>query len=98
MFCILWYLHLVPVSTACDSAELGGSPSSVSSSGTAVASHGKIVYNGVVNGSVANLICNDGYIPASDSSNRTCMSDGKWSGSVQTCISQCKNNVLMTAF
>ena len=91
----LTHLHL-PVSTACDSAELGGSPSSMSSSGTADTSNGRVIYNGVVVGSVANLICNDGYIPKEiDSSNRSCMSNGKWSGSTQTCIalSQCKNNL-----
>ena len=66
----------------------------MSSSGTAVISNGVIEYDGVVVGSVANLVCNEGYTPGVNSSNRTCMNDGKWSGMNQTCA-PCKYNLLI---
>ena len=68
----------------------------MSSSGKAVTSNGVIEYDGVVVGSVANLTCNEGYTPGENSSIRTCMNNGKWSGMNQTCaFPHCKNNLLI---
>ena len=36
-------------------------------------------------GSTAQLVCNNGYAER-DYSNRACLSDGNWSGGIQTCV------------
>ena len=48
--------------------------------------NGVVNYNGVTPGSTAQLVCNNGYTPGEDSNDRTCMSDGNWSGGTQTCV------------
>ena len=82
----------------CDPAELGGNYTSVNSFGRATISNGVTVYNGVIVGSTAYLLCDEDFIPSVNSSNRTCMSDGLWSGSLQNCVSTtvsaCKSNIL----
>ena len=71
---------------ACEPAELGNNPTSTNGSGTAVTSNGIIKYNGVIVGSTAYLQCVSGYTSEVNSSNRTCMRNGNWSGRLQICV------------
>ena len=79
------YINVTFLNAACDPAQLGESPTSFNGSGTIVVSNGIVQYNGVAVGSTAVLICNKGYTSKLDSGNRTCNSDGNWSGSPQIC-------------
>ena len=81
--------YIMYYSTACDPAELGGNPTSTNSSGKVTTSlkTGVIMYNGVKVGSTAYLKCDVGYKLEANSTNRTCLSNGKWSGRLQNCIS-----------
>ena len=47
--------------------------------------NGTISYNGLDPGSVATLVCNEGYSVANEI-NRTCMGDGHWSDETLQCI------------
>ncbi len=47
--------------------------------------NGTISYNGLAPGSVATLVCNEGYSVANEI-NRTCMGDGHWSDETLQCI------------
>ena len=68
----------------CNPSALGGSPTSTDGLGTATISNGVVTYDGVTFGSTATLTCNSGYEPAGGT--RTCMSDGNWSGEIQSCV------------
>ena len=75
-------------SPACDPVALGGVsvPSSLSGPGMVTVMNGVVNYNGIIPGRTAQLVCNNGYTPGEDSNDRTCMSDGSWSGGTQTCV------------
>ena len=71
---------------ACDPVALGGVPSSLNGPGTVTVMNGVVNYNGVIPGSTAQLVCNNGYTPEEDSGDRTCISDGNWNEGTQTCV------------
>ena len=84
---VLLHQYLSYCAVNCDPAELGDKLTSADSSQTVSTANGVIEYNGLDVGSTASLRCIDGYSPGGNSSNRTCMSDGNWSGGDQICIS-----------
>ena len=47
-------------------------------------------YEGLTPGFTAQLMCDDGFGPGRDSSDRMCMSDGMWSDGNQICVKTCK--------
>ena len=52
--------------------------------------NGTVNYEGLTPGFTAQLMCDDGFGPGRDSSDRMCMSDGMWSDGNQICVKTCK--------
>ncbi len=77
----------------CNPEELGSDPTSTNSSGKVTILSGRVEYDGVTPGSIATLMCNREYEPATGSSNRTCMNDGNWSGDQQSCTTVLEEGV-----
>ena len=48
-------------------------------------SNGAIVYDGVRSGSMAHLLCNNGYVASEGIKDRVCLSHGTWSEQAQVC-------------
>ena len=88
VYCIIYGLlfFCFCIIAACNPADLGENPTFGNSSGTATTTNGVIEYTGVVFGSVSHLKCNSGYTAGINSSNRTCMSNGNWSGKPPICL------------
>ena len=58
-------------------------PSSMNGPGMVTVMNGVVNYNGVIPGSTAQLVCNNGYTPRGWYS---CLCDGNWSRGTQTCV------------
>ena len=72
-------------SVSCDPRELGDNITHSNDSGTASVPNGVVVFNGTeILGSVARLICDDGFSPSGPVI-RMCVSSGNWSGQSQSC-------------
>ena len=71
-------------SVSCDPRELGDNITHSNDSGTASVPNGVVVFNGTEIGSVARLICDDGFSPSGPVI-RMCVSSGNWSGQSQSC-------------
>ena len=83
MVCVLVYLSNVCLAS-CDPRELGDNITHSNDSGTASVPNGVVVFNGTKIGSVARLICDDGF-SLSGPVIRMCVSSGNWSGQSQSC-------------
>ena len=69
---------------SCDPRELGDNITHSNDSGTASVSNGVVLFNGTEIGSVARLICDNGFSPSGPVI-RMCVSSGNWSGQSQSC-------------
>ena len=69
----------------CDPNVLGSRPSSLSSAGSLTVNNGVIDYNGVLPGSMAHLVCDEGFTASVETRDRTCLCNSSWSGKIQVC-------------
>ena len=72
-------------SSECDPSVLGFNSSSQGSAGSVSVNNGVIVYDGVIPGSIAHLVCNKGHVVSEETRDRLCLYNGGWSESTQTC-------------
>ena len=47
--------------------------------------NGVIVYDGLIPGSTAHLVCNEGYTASEETRDRICLNSGEWSEKTQIC-------------
>ena len=68
----------------CDPNVLGASPSSLNGNGSVAVYNGMIVYDSVLPGAVAQLVCNEGYVASYETRDRICL-NGTWTEGQQVC-------------
>ena len=68
----------------CDPNVLGYNPSSLDGAGSATIHNGVIVYDSVLPGAVAYLVCNEGYVSSGETRDRICR-NGTWTKGLQIC-------------
>ena len=69
----------------CDPNVLGSQPSSLSAAGSVTVNNGVVDYDGVLPGSMAHLVCNEGFTASIETRDRICLCNGSWSGKIQVC-------------
>ena len=81
----------------CNPNFLGLNASSLDGTGSVRVSNGMIIYNDVLPGAVAHLVCNEGYMANVEARDRTCF-NGTWTDSIQICGEVILNTVFMYAY
>ena len=71
-------------SAKCDPNILGSNPSSLDGNGSVTVYNGMVVYDSVLPGAVAHLVCNEGYVGSYEARDRICL-NGTWTDGLQIC-------------